>query len=111
MAGTLTFRNDKAFKAVVHNAVSRKTNVVLAKDRGVYLCSFTDEGEPNKVAYAEGLDPNIVDFDEWWDKAREICGGDDFAEPVDLPFLQRVADSSKSKLTIKLTSKSITMKA
>ena len=58
----------------------------LVGDHGIYLMSNGDpadlinkEDEPTKcfVAYAEGCNPNVDDFDTWWHNKREWFGDDD----------------------------------
>jgi hypothetical protein len=36
-------------------------------------------------AYAEGCDPNVGEFDDWYGTSRDLVGGDDFVEtlPID----------------------------
>jgi hypothetical protein len=34
----------------------------------------------SRVAYAEGCDPNVGAFDDWYGMSRELVGGDDFVE-------------------------------
>lgn len=58
----------------------------FVKDSGIYLMSNASnrrslDGRP-KVVYAQGFDPEKVDFEDWWDEARRIVGGDDFVEPL-----------------------------
>jgi hypothetical protein len=56
-------------------------------DQGLYLMSNGIPGEPigENVVYAEGFDPSKVEFDQWWEGARAVVGGDDFVEflPID----------------------------
>lgn len=60
----------------------------FVKDSGIYLMSnATRDGRPDerpKPVYAEGFNPDKVAFEDWWDEARRIVGGDDFVEPLDL---------------------------
>lgn len=55
-------------------------------DSGVYLMSNGNPGDVLKedvgvyVAYADGCNPNIGEFDDWYNASRELVGGDDFAE-------------------------------
>lgn len=55
-------------------------------DQGVYLMSngrpnFPDN-DPRRVIYADGLNPHTTAFDDWWQAARDIVGGDDFNDPL-----------------------------
>jgi hypothetical protein len=63
--------------------------LVFVHDRGVYLMSNgiprdiegVDSG--SHVVYAEHCNPNTDD--EWYDNSRELVGGDDFAEVINIP--------------------------
>jgi hypothetical protein len=89
MPGTLTWPIDDAFRAMVELAEHRKEDILFVKDQGVYLMArgLTD----NAVCYAEGFNPEKDDFDDWYDKAHTICGGDDFAETIPLATFQMMA--------------------
>jgi len=63
--------------------------LLFVHDQGVYLMSNglprdqRDPADPESnsyVAYAEGCNPNIGDFDDWYGTSRALVGGDDFAE-------------------------------
>ena len=60
--------------------------LVFVHDQGLYVMSNGTPGLPmgENVVYAEGFDPEKVPFDEWWEGARAIVGGDDFAEYIDI---------------------------
>lgn len=66
-------------------------SLLFVHDRGVYLMSNgipRDLNELNSamgayVAYAEHCNPNTDD--EWYDNSRELVGGDDFAEAINIP--------------------------
>jgi hypothetical protein len=61
-------------------------------DQGVYVMSNGQPadlvedpqygGQRNYVAYAEGCNPNIGEFDDWYGTSRDLVGGDDFAETL-----------------------------
>ncbi|MCP1674379.1 hypothetical protein J2T57_001481 [Natronocella acetinitrilica] len=67
----------------------------LVGDSGVYLMS---NGEPRQLvapgskeslcAYAVGIDPEAFDFDGWWERKREVFGGDDGVEFLPLDNLE-----------------------
>ncbi len=93
-------------------AVSNRAPVHFVKDQGVYLMSFAPTGpNDNRVVYARGFDPERNDFDEWYDSARAICGGDDFGEQLATDFLIRAVARGASMLRIKLTSADMTLEA
>lgn len=64
--------------------------LLLVHDQGVYLMSNgiprdrPAEGETAHVVYAAGCDPNVGEFDDWYNQSRELVGGDDFIEVLSL---------------------------
>ena len=75
--------------AVLAEAGINGCRVILVKDHGVYLMSEFGERKPDgngrkRVAYATGCNPELDDFDTWWNRARDEFGGDDFDEYFDL---------------------------
>lgn len=96
--------------AVLIEAAVIGCRVVLVKDRGVYLMSEIGESKPDgnsrkRVAYAIGCNPDVDDFDTWWNRARDEFGGDDFAEYFDLddPVLASLRGTAGS-LVVEATS-------
>lgn len=59
--------------------------LVLVGSDGVYLASsgipqpLDDKasGDEPYVAYAEGINPKVDDFNDWWERKRQSFGGDD----------------------------------
>jgi len=109
MAGSLTWPIDEAFKAMTAQAVANKAPVKFVKDQGVYLMAFGKKPKENKIIYAKGFDPNKVAFDDWYDKAHSVCGGDDFAEDIPTAFLEKLIAKGSKGFRIKLTSRNMTM--
>lgn len=72
--------------SVIQEAKDNHCQVLLVKDHGLYMMSekgaLNQDTGRRRVAYAEGFNPDIVDFDGWYDKLHDICGGDDFAEYI-----------------------------
>lgn len=72
------------------NRTPRGPALLFVHDQGVYLMSngiprFRPENPAQDVnschvAYAEGCNPNIGEFDDWYGTSRELVGGDDFVE-------------------------------
>lgn len=99
-----------------------KEYLYLVHDDGIYLMSGaeetqkTDSPDPKKqerayVAYAETCNP---DKDEdFWDNARYLVGGDDFAEPIPLKMFEDViaVAGAKRKLVLTLTKRTIKLAA
>jgi len=111
MAGTLSFPIDTAFKAMVAQAVEAKKPLMLVKDQGVYLMVRGRTGEDNKVVYARGLNPSNVEFDDWYDKAHRICGGDDFGENIPTDFFAKAIAGGAKTLKVKLTATRMSLEA
>jgi len=91
--------------------------LLLVHDQGVYLMSGaterqkTPDGAKCVVAYAEGCDPTKGEFDDWYDNARDIVGGDDFAEAVDLAFFADALRGGAVAIEIKMSKKTYRMRA
>ena len=85
----------------------------LVHDQGVYLMAGSDKGmdkdSKGRVVYAEGLNPN-VDTD-WYEDARCEVGGDDFAEAIDLAFIDKAFTDGKIWLKFRFTKTRYTMSA
>lgn len=63
------------------------------KDDGVYVMSNgrpRDDGEA--VVYAVGYHRTDAGV---WERARAVCGGDDFAEPIDLGDLEPIPEDAE----------------
>jgi hypothetical protein len=63
--------------------------LLFVHDRGVYLMSngiprdLDAGGSGSYVVYAEHCNPNTDE--DWYDNSRELVGGDDFAEVINIP--------------------------
>lgn len=112
---TCVFKTDDVIRCVQHALEAESWNMgwleeetprpalFFVHDQGVYLMSNSEQrdmitgpdGERKAyTAYAEGCNPNIGSFDEWYGTSRDLVGGDDFVEtlPIDnsvLTFCQR----------------------
>ena len=122
MAGTLVFPvNEALLRIIAHSKTHpcRKpyTNEAagpgffLVKDSGVYLMSAALEGlraegsESSVVVYAEGHDPSQG---ECWDYDRDVCGGDDFGEYLEIADFERLgAILPGRRLVVRLTKRTI----
>lgn len=94
MAGTLNFPAE-GVRRVADAAAAKGEGALLVKDQGVYLMAGGTGGPDVVLVYADGMDPKVDDFDDWWHTAARICGGDDFGEIVDAAFLAAVAAKGK----------------
>jgi Protein of unknown function (DUF3085) len=87
--------------------------VLLVHDEGVYLMSNgapldIDEGECSFVACARGRDPKADSG--WYDTARDLFGGDDFAEC--LPWaaeIKRQLDAGGQEIIIEISGDSLAL--
>lgn len=79
---------------VIQEAVSHRCKIVLAKDHGIYFVSEKGEMTANPtrskhIAYAQGCNPDIDSFDDWWERGISEMGGSDSIDrldPNDDPF-------------------------
>ena len=67
---------------VIEEARKNKSKICLGKDHGVYIfsrkCERNEEKQPIRIAYAQGCNPKVDEFDDWWELSRAELGGDDF---------------------------------
>lgn len=72
---------------VLAEAVANQCRVILVKDHGVYFIAERGERRPDGgqklIAYAVGCNPDVDAFDDWWGRALDEFGGDDFGEYLD----------------------------
>ncbi|WP_282109260.1 DUF3085 domain-containing protein [Shewanella algicola] len=65
----------------------------FAKDHGAYFYATTGNQEDgnfsNSIQYIKGCDPeqDETKLGDWYDNAREKCGGDDFGESFPIEWL------------------------
>lgn len=81
----------KSHKVLYGNKATAKPGLWLVGDDGVYLMSNGIPSIPkgnntNKqfVVYADECNPDIQDFDEWWEVKNATFGPDDGCEFIDL---------------------------
>ena len=107
-------RNSKEFRGVYGSAP--EPALILVHDQGVYLMSagipaLPDPHRPkgHKVVYAQGCHPERDD--EWWEEARDLVGGDDFAEALPLRLFESIfaLELENIRITIKLTATQLTV--
>lgn len=96
--------------AVLAEAGINGCKVMLVKDHGVYLMAEISESKPDgsgrkRVAYAIGCNPEVDNFDTWWNRPKDEFGGDDFAEYFDIedPVLASLRGTAGS-LVVEATS-------
>ena len=86
----------------------------LVKDSGAYLMAATEatlpgEKSANFVVYCDGCNPDL-DAD-YYERARRLFGGDDFAEALPLEWLNRAIDNASALNTpwmvVSVTNKSL----
>lgn len=80
---SVIFRN-APLRVVLNEAIANKCRVLLVKDHGVYFMPQVGERDANgtykNVAYAVGFHPGVDAFEDWWNRATDEFGGDDFGE-------------------------------
>ncbi len=89
--------------------------VLLVGDRGVYLMSGADPGDTLEdgkdglyVCYAEGINPAVDEFDDWYDRKRAMFGGDDFVEALPwASLMQTDIWSGAAFISLKVNKKSM----
>jgi hypothetical protein len=89
--------------------------LMLVGDQGVYLMSTGLPRLPRAgsekgsfVVYADGINPDVDEFDSWWERKRATFGGDDGADVIPLESFQRaLASPIKGKIEIEITSKTL----
>jgi len=102
----------KTLHPVLDEALTNQCNVILVKDHGVYFMSdvgaTNDDGKRVALAYADGCNPDVDSFDDWWTLSRKECGGDDFGENFDAndPIFWKLL-SSNADLLVKFTERHI----
>ncbi|MBU2724902.1 DUF3085 domain-containing protein [Acidithiobacillus ferridurans] len=117
----------KGGKVVIKNGWPDEGNLVrsqipaglwLVKDHGVYLMSNgmpalkVESDKPNnRVAYAAEAAPVQGNFDNWYDNAKRIMGGDDCVITLPLTMLEPViaAKGDNAKIVLKVTAKNISV--
>lgn len=69
--------------------------------------AFKEGQKRADLAYAHEADPTKLDFDEWWENARNIVGGDDCAIALPIEWFQNVIGTGKPTLRLQLLARSI----
>jgi hypothetical protein len=79
-----------------------RPGLLFVHDQGVYLMSNgiprdTEAAqEGGHVVYADGCDPKIGEFDDWYGLSRELVGGDDFVEVLPFTNPQEFVDACRT---------------
>jgi len=124
--GKLEFDGDAVRELYVHSRNSEKHRstyggaaapaLLLVHDHGVYLMSaglpsLPSEDKPgsSKVVYAKGCDPRSDDA--WYEEARDLVGGDDFAEALPLNMFENIFEAGLEgiNIVVKLTATQVTV--
>jgi hypothetical protein len=82
--GTAIFPYSEKLARIVSHAETSGSPVLIVKDQGLYIMTRglrEEGGKQAVVAYAKGCDPSEGGF-EWYERARNIAGGDDFGEEI-----------------------------
>ncbi len=78
----------------------RAPGLTLVGDEGVYLMSngipgLTKANDHHEVVYAEGCNPEVDEFDDWWSFKQRTFGGDDGSDV--LPWAVQILKLMRSK--------------
>lgn len=87
--------------------------LTLVADHGVYLMS---NGSPRdlvdsrrgagkermRVCYAKGLNPDVAGFDDWYERKRKVCGGDDQVVALNGAVLAKVIARGAGALRLRI---------
>lgn len=65
---------------LIDAVLERQSPMLFVKDQGVYAMVGGEQAEDNVVKYARGFDPTAND--NWYEKAYDTLGGDDFGFEV-----------------------------
>lgn len=114
--GTAIFPFSNNLARIISHAKVTGEPVLLVHDQGLYLMCrglAAAEGRPNRLcAYALGCDPSDPsgpDAMGWYDRARDIAGGDDFAEEIDDASVLSKLISEGDGLKIEMTESHLTV--
>ena len=103
----IEFYGDGRFQPRPDELTKSPPGLALVHDQGIYLMSnglpplLTPGSDNSQTAYARGCNPH-VDAD-WWERSRDLVGGDDFAEYIGIEDPAILLDPSISLVTITVT--------
>lgn len=107
--GAAIFVIDDDLRRIAEHAKAAGQPMLLVKDQGIYLMSsglLRPDNPAGKsghlVAYAEGCDPRRDDED-WYDRALDIAGGDDFGEEIDMDLAMTKFIEGGSRLIFEIS--------
>lgn len=88
----------------------------LVKDQGVYLMSNgipilpRGNGKPgSEVAYAREASPTVMEFDDWYENAARIMGGDDSVTTLPVEMFGEELRKAAPVIRLKVTSRAIAL--
>ena len=88
--------------------------LLLVKDQGVYLMTNANfpqsPSERGTVAYAEGMNPTVDEFNDWYETARRVMGGDDMSQGLPASWYKLSESAKKRKFQLRITSKAVALK-
>ncbi len=107
-----TYGEDNAWTPQPGEEDIARPGLWLVKDEGIYLMStgLYPEGHERAlpggraaVAYAVGFDPRREDRLDVWDRARDAVGGDDFADPLPLEWVDAAVRARAPAFALEFT--------
>ena len=88
---------------------STTPTLIIVGDEGVYFMAGGKIEDDHPIAYAEGCNPKVDEFDDWWAKKGSTWGGDDGSDPVQVSEIQGILDKCKTHLIVAFEEKSFTI--
>ena len=101
----LKFKKEEMIKVIEFpsDLPMRLGKVAMVGDDGVYFTSLQKHFvSPNEIpiAYAEGCNPKVDEFDDWWELKRATWGGDDGVEYIDRETIQQMLTKCRTHLIV-----------
>jgi len=117
MKKELKFKKDEVM-SVILGMPNQQAKLMLVGSDGVYfMCdstTSTDRLNNTSVfvqAYAEGCNPKVDEFDDWWALKGSTWGGDDGAEYLDRKEIQSIVEKCKRYLIVSFEGNTFTIMA
>ena len=88
---------------------STTPTLIIVGDEGVYFMAGGKIEDDHPIAYADGCNPKVDAFDDWWAKKGSTWGGDDGVDTVQVSEIQGILDKCKTHLIVAFEEKSFTI--
>ena len=108
----LKFKKDEVYAVTRTLSSHASGKVLIVGDDGVYFMSGGKvDPNDNPIAYAEGCNPKVDEFDDWWALKGATWGGDDGVEYLDRKEIQSIVEKCKRYLIVSFEGNTFTIKA